>query len=370
MEFEEKFAIAEDRIAREAADFAEVLRQIGSRISPALIDGQHRLNLIERARQCPATIAAFPFGFELPLHKQEPSADFGVSLINGTRTAEVFEQQGRLAPDSPAEAGLAWLLNETESEESALRQIVGHKLMLEYDTVRMQNNEFPAPGVFLRPSEQVLIGGGGQSDSVAVVMDAIVAAAGWDPLQGEHQQAVQIYHSMSDAHRIESFGVFPSRDRMVRISVAGFQESREVQAFLESAGWAGADAAVIDSTIDYFAGRKAFLELAVHFDVQSNGLGSTLGISFIAKKRMPNDPKYWIDSPGQWAPLLNALRESGFVDEQKLAAFSEWPSQPEMLFCESGNLILMCGIHHIKFVFQGGRISEVKGYVFCLLCPL
>ena len=80
MRLEDQWAATEQQLAREAESLGEILAKLRGHISPVLVGGTGWERLLERARGLPATMAAFPFGFELPLQENGPNADFGVSL--------------------------------------------------------------------------------------------------------------------------------------------------------------------------------------------------------------------------------------------------------------------------------------------------
>ena len=369
MRLEDQWAATEQLLAREAESLGEILAQLRGHISPALIGGTGWERLLERARDLPATMAAFPFGFELPLHERRPGGDLGVSVVGGTPSAAYFEEQGRSQDADPSAAGIARLLEETNSDRSPLRQVVGRKMMLEYDIESVPGDARPAPGIFLRPAERPIVGDGASQRirDIGCVLDATVAAAGWIPDPAEHRQIERVYRALTADTRIDSFGAFPSRDRAVRFAVTGFRTSRDVVAFLEQAGWSGQRSAVA-STVSHFEKRGAFVNVGVHFDVRADGLGPVLGLSFLAKNRKPNDPRYWVDSPQQWTAFLDGLAEAGLADSDKLSALASWSAGVQALFCRFSTFVLMRGIHHIKLVLVGDRFEQAKGYVFFLVC--
>ncbi len=369
MSVRNQWAATEQLLAREAKSLAGILDRLRDRVSPVLIGDRAWERLLERACELPSTIAAFPFGFEIPLHECRPGADLGISVVGGTGPAAFFEEKGRLEGADPSAAGIARLLRETEPDDSPLRQVVGRKMMLEYDIESASGVACQYPGIFLRPAERPIVGDGASQRirDIGCVLDAATSAAGWTPDAGERRQVERVYRAQTADTRIDSFGVFPSRERAHRLAVTGFRNSRNVVAFLERSGWQGQHAAV-ESVVARLEERAAFVNLGVHFDVYANGLGPALGLSFLAKNREPNDPRYWVDSPGQWALFLEGLHEAGLGEREKLSAVADWSSGAEALFCRSGTFVLLRGIHHIKLVMVGDRIKQVKGYVFVLIC--
>ena len=369
MRIDAQWAVTEERLLHEANSFGEMLERLRGRISTLLIGNREWEGLLERTGELPATMAAFPFGFELPLHERRPRADLGVSVVGGSRPAAFFEKRGRSEDLDPSSAGIARLLTRTEPEEAPLRRVIGRKMMLEYDIDPARHATNPAPGIFLRPAERLIVGGEGSRgiEDIGVVFDALVSAVGWKRDPAEVRQSERIYLALEPDTKIESFGAFPSRERALRLAVTGFRTAAGLLAFLERAGWRGPHA-VVASTVSRFEERHAFVNMGVHFDVRGGGLSPTLGLSFLAKDRTPKDPGYWVDKPDQWTALIDGLREEGLAVPEKLSELTKWSSGAEILFGHSGEFVLLRGIHHVKLVLTGDRIEQVKAYVFLLLC--
>ena len=371
MSVRDQWAATEELLAREAESLGGILDRLRDRVSPVLIGNREWERLVERACDLPSTMAAYPFGFELPLHKCRPGADLGVSVFGGTGPAAFFEERGRREDADRSAFGIAWLLRETERDASPLRQVVGRNMMLEYDVESASDDARPHPGIFVRPSERPVVGDGASQRvrDIRCVLDAVTFAAGWNPAAAGRRWAERVYRAQTADTRIVSFGAFPSRERGVRLAVTGFQRSRDVVAFLERAGWQGQHS-VVASVVSRFEERGDFVDLGIHFDVRAEGLGPALGLSFFAKNREPNDPHYWVDRPGQWTPFLEGLREAGLGVGEKLSAMADWPSGAEAMFCRSGMFVLLRGIHHFKIVVTEGNVEQIKGYLFMLICPL
>ena len=366
MNFEEGLAVTQERLAGEAGSMAEVLERLRGQISPVLIGDREWESVLERARDLPAAMAAFPFGFELPLHETRPGADLGVSVVGGTGPAAYFEKQARLDKPDPSASAIVQLLEQTEPDDSPLCQVVGRKMMLEYDVASRPDDAPADPGIFLRPAERPMVGDGRCLGDVGTVLDALVSAVGWSPDAAERQHAERIYLAQRPDTRVESFGAFPSRERALRLAVTGFRNSQDLAAFLERAGWPGQRPAAA-AAVSRFEKHGGFVALGAHFDVLSGGLGPTLGLSFVAKERVSKDPRYWLDDPRLWNTFVDGLRTEGLGVPQKLSALSGWTAGPTTLFSRSGQFVLLRGIHHFKIVLDGDGIGQVKGYVYMVL---
>ncbi len=369
---EEKLAFSEKQLMQEAGSFKEIFAKLQNQVSPKLIGDSGWERLFECASHLPSSLAAFPFGFEFPLNRREATADFGISVVTGTQTETFFRHLGAKPNATPPRAGFASLLAQTSVQDSALRQIVGHKFMLEYDTVAAKEGFKSEPGLFLRPVNQFLCGGSNRPESVVMVLDAVSSAVGWEPDCGEREHTLCLYEALVEPKtQIVSIGAFPSRKKMMRLTVSGFENSPEVLGFLERIGWNDTQFPTIESTIEKFQANSAFADLGLHFDVTSEGLLPRLGLSVMAKKRVANDPLYWVDKPGQWSACLNTLKDKGFgINPEKLQAMHEWVRAPEVLMGKTGALILIRGIHHFKLELVDNNSNiNVKGYAYFLLCP-
>ena len=125
--------------------------------------------ILDCAAKLPITMGALPFGFELPLHSPRPEADFGASLASGTRSAEFFRECERTDRTDATAGAIMRICEQMETENSPLREIVGRKLMLEYDIGSAREGQGSFPGMFLRPGERPVIGAGSQEDDVVMV---------------------------------------------------------------------------------------------------------------------------------------------------------------------------------------------------------
>ena len=265
----------EERLIHEAESLGQLLERLSSRVSPVLIGGAGWERLLERASDLPVTLAAFPFGFELRLHENEPNADFGVSLIGGSRSAAFFEQEGQSPDASPSAAGIARLLAAMEPGDSPLRRVAGKKMLLEYDIERGSDGPHPEPGIFLYPDSKTLIGDGRRFPDVNIMLDAVSRAAGWSLPDDERGEAERVYLALTPETGVRSVGTFRSRGRGLRLAMTGFRTAGEVVAFLENAGWPGEHSTAADF-VSRLEQHDAFAYMGVHFDLGAGGIGPKL----------------------------------------------------------------------------------------------
>ena len=363
MDFEAGLVVTQERLSCEAGSLGELLARLRNHISPVLVGDREWERLLRRARKLPVSMAALPFGFELPLHEHRPGADLGVSVVGGTGSAAHFEDLVRSGNADPIVSGIVQLLHKTEQADSHLGQVVGRKMMLEYDIGSAPVGTDPAPGIFLRPAERPIMGGGNDERlrDISVVLTALVSAVGWRFDAAERRMAEHVHLAQPAGTRIDSFGAFPARDRAIRLAVTGFRSLHDIAVFLKRAGWR--EGAVL-SAASGLEKRGGFVSLGVHIDVRADGLGSSPGLSFVVKHRVAGDPSYWLDRPDQWTPFINGLRQEELAVPEKLEALAAWSPGPTTLFGASGAFVLVRGIHHIKLVLTGNRIAQVKAYPF------
>ncbi|MDE0336004.1 MAG: hypothetical protein OXI64_13665 [Defluviicoccus sp.] len=366
MEIDDAIALTQDRLVEEGGTMAELLGHLRNRISPVLIGDRQWERILECAAKLPITMGALPFGFELPLHEPSPEADFGASLASGTRTAAFFEERARTDRADETANAIVRLFERMDAEMSPLRDIVGRKLMLEYDIGSAGEEERAFPALFLRPGERPIVGAGAQEDDVGIVVDALASCVGWEMTIAERKNVERVYMAQPEGTRMDSFGIFPSRSRAIRLAVMGFRSRREIRSYLEDTGWPG-DIPAVESVIERFRQRVNIVRSGANIDVLEDGLGPTLGLTLIVKQRYTKDSRYWLDGLTDWDPFLEALGHENIVVPEKLAALAGWVSKPSTLFGKSGRYVMLRGIHHIKLVVSGDGLRQAKGYVFMVL---
>ena len=366
MDIDEAITLTQDRLADEGGTMGDLLGHFRNRVSPVLIGEPEWERVLECAGKLPITMAALPFGFELPLHEHEPVADFGASLASGTPPAAFFEGRARTDETDQTAQAIMRLFREMDSDGSPLPGIVGRKLMLEYDIGSAHEGKSPLPGMFLRPGERPILGGRGQAEDVRKVVDTLVNCVGWAPNEAERRNVERAYLAQPEDTRMDSFGVFPSRPRSIRLAIMGFKSQHEIRSYLTNTGWPGETSAV-DAVISRFKERADIVRTGANIDVQEEGLGPTLGLTLIVKQRYTKDSRYWLDGLTDWDPFLTALGHEDLVVREKLAALAKWVSKPTTLFAKSGRFVLLRGIHHIKLVISEDELRGAKAYVFMVL---
>ena len=366
MDIDEAVALTQDRLADEGGTMGDLLGHFRNRVSPVLVGDSQWQRILECARKLPITMGALPFGFELPLHARSPEADFGVSLASGTGAAAFFRERARADRTDETARAITRLFEQMDADDSPLREIVGRKLMLEYDIGSARDREPSLPGMFLRPGERPIVGAGGQVRDVVTVVDALASCVGWEMSGAERENVERAYLAQPEDTRLDSFGVFPSRARAIRLAIMGFRSQPEICSWLQDAGWPG-EIPAVDSVIARFRERVNIVRTGANIDVREDGLGPTLGLTLIVKQRYTRDSRYWLDGLTDWNPFLEAMGHEDLVVPEKLAALADWVSKPTILFARSGQYVLLRGIHHVKLVVSGNRLRKAKAYVFMVL---
>ena len=366
MDIDEAVALTQERLDREGGTLGHLLDSFRNWISPVLIGDAEWRKVLDRAGTFPITMASLPFGFELPLHSNRPEADFGVSVASGTVPAEFFRKRERADMSDETARAVLRLFHQMELDDSPLRDIVGRKLMLEYDIGSAGDAGNSVPGMFLRPGERPIMGACGQADDVSLVVDALVSCLGWEMSQAQRASVRRVYLAQPEDTRMDSFGVFPSRSRAIRLAIMGFKSQHELCLYLKDAGWPCRLAAV-SSVVSRFDERAKLARIGVNVDVQEQGIGPVLGLTLIVKQRFTKDSRYWLDGLTDWQPFLDALGQEDIVVPQKLAQLANWVSKPTTLFAKSGRYLLLRGIHHIKLVISDNELRKAKAYVFMVM---
>ncbi len=366
MDTDKAIALTQDLLAQEGGTMGDLLGHFRNRVSPILIDDAEWERVLACAGNLPITMGALPFGFELPLHVPEPRADLGVSMASGTRSAEFFRERARVERTDETLSTLMRLFSHMEGGVSPLRDIVGRKVMLEYDIGSAQGRTPSRPALFLRPGERPIVGASDQVNDVLLVGDALVSSHGWTMGAGQRNTLSQAYLAQPEDTRMDSFGMFPSRSRAIRLAIMGFGTRRQIETYLDKAGWPG-EAAAVDAVMARFMERVNIVRTGMNIDVTEEGLGPTLGLTPIVRQRYTKDSRYWLDGLTDWMPFLDALSHEDIVVPGKLEALAGWVTKPEPLFARSGRYVLLRGIHHVKLVMSANRLCKAKAYVFMVL---
>ena len=366
MNIDEAVILTQERLATEGGTMGDLLGYFRNMVSPVLIGVSEWERILDCAGKLPITMGAQPFGFELPLHSPRPMADFGASLASGTRSAEFFRECERTDETDETAGAIMRICRQMETEISPLRDIAGQKLMLEFDVGSAREGQGSFPGIFLRPNERPIIGANGQEDDVVMVSDALASCVGWEINDAEREHLQQAYLAQPEDTRMDSFGVFPSRSRAIRLAVMGFKSRQEVCRYLAKTGWPG-QISVVDSVIARFTERVDIARIGVNIDVREEGIGPTLGLTPIVKQRYTKSSRLWLDGLTEWTPFLEALDREDIVFSDKIKALADWVSTPTPIFAKSGRYIMLRGIHHVKLVISDDQLRKAKAYLFMVL---
>lgn len=363
---EQSIALTQAQLANEGKNLEDLLQHLRERISNVLIGASQWQRILSCARGLPIEMGAQPFGFEIPLNIPDPVADFGASLSSDTQAAHAFAEQSRDETINPLASTVKRLSKAMQVETSILRQVVGRKMMFEFDVSSSSFQMGTFSGVFLRPNEQPIFGNEGHTDLVRSITEALVACVGWDTNELEMRNVERAYLAQPGDTRMDSFGVFPERSRSIRLAIMGFKTRQEVRTYLEDAGWPG-NISAVESVISRFQQRTSVERTGLNIDVLESGLGPNLGLTLIVKQRYTKESRYWLDGLTDWEPLLQALTEENGIVSDKIQALRPWVTQPSILYGRSGQFVLLQGIHHIKLVMNAESMLSAKAYLFLVL---
>ena len=351
----------EKLLLKEADSLGELVDGFRDFVSPKLIGAQQWECVVDRARELPVTMGAFPFGFEIPLHQLAPHADFGVSLFGGSKSAETFAAKSKKTGSNRTSMSIVRLLNELQKPGTNLNRVAGKKMLLEYDIDSTGRGNHPDPGIFVYPDEDKLIGDGAENrvDDLEAVVEAISLAAGWELDSKTVKEARRVYETMTPNTTIRAIGAFPSRDQAIRLAITGIETNPDLMDFLGRVGWRGNSDAV-SSFVSLLESRRGFDFLGCHFDLNEKSLGDTLGLSFYKGEGQ------WLKDYGHWETLVETIREQHLAVPEKLDELRSSTTGSQAMFGRAGVFVLVRGIHHIKLNFDANGVDKVKVYVFFL----
>ena len=353
---EDSWRQTEENLAEEGDSFADILRSIRPYVSTDLIGSLHWDRICERATTLPISIAGYPFGFEIPLHKEETSADFGVSVIASSQADVSFRSNSE---KTTFDKRLSKLLLSLADTTSGLHRAVGGKLLLEYDTNDVDLHLQPDPGVFLYPTPASMVGEGTikHVDDVRCVTQAICSAVGRELTESEWEYIATIYEALDSHQEIGAIGSFPDRDRAIRVACTGYRTEVEINAFLEAIQYHG-DSSLNQSIAKSMASSCAFF--GIHLDVTPSGYGPRFGLSVYATENQ------WAREFEPWSAIVAAIGDCGYAIDRKLEALRTFCGV-ETLIGKSGMFFLVQGIHHLKFTISESGVEQLKAYLFLLL---
>lgn len=369
MEFEEALKLTQNRLSEEDGDIGNLLSLAKGWTPEALIGNDEWESILTRAKNLPISMGAFPFGFEFPLHTSNPTADFGVSLTGGTKTGNIFCERVQSGNNNELDEAIVKLFRIMDGDDPTLRSIVGRKLMLEFDVGSPNNGISDLPGFFLRPGQKPINGGEGKTTDVFTVSESLYSSVGWTLNQTEKEILERVYSTQQDNTRLDSFGIFPSRLRGLRLAVMGFNSPTEAESYLQEINWPG-DTTSVKQVWNSLQKRAQIVRNGVNLDIREEGLGHDLGLTAMVKQRYTNDRRYWLDDSTLWHPFMDALGAMDIVVEEKLSALKGWMEKPKLFYGKAGRFVILRGIHHVKLVISDNQISKVKAYVFMFLTAL
>ena len=250
MDIEELFAVAGRFVPEElldAAGWAKVLDRVSNDLpGPALMS-----NVL---------------GFEFRLWEDDPSADFGPTLVGSTALVDSLVDRGRTsAPGSRAQA-LGDFLSQLSGDGWPANGA------LEYDVVGVPSDENPDPGLFMNTGPYPENTGAPHPVEVVGIIADVLGL----PRDDNELEAVQrVCEALPTGAFVYHVGTMPSRpQRAVRVAVEGV-EADDVGRFLGQIGWAGPIGLVEETLTDMLSVAARFalaLDVAPHGPLPHIGL--------------------------------------------------------------------------------------------------
>ena len=365
MSFENDWERAEERISDEAGTLADVFVRLRAVMPTSLIDEECWQRILEKARNVPAAAAASPFGFELPLHDPQPKSDFGFTCIAGSLTARLF---GDVDP-RPAE--ICHLMDQlqriTDDPQHRAYGVVSKIVMMEYDIWSSPKSPYAAPGIFLYPENQALLGGGGSiaARKVSVLVSTLAEFSDLEDRSAIAKQATRIFDLIPNYVDIRGVGAFLGRGtRMVRISPTGFKGPKDISRFLTGVGYGAADIEAAISLASRLKDGNSYEYMSAAIDLNADGVGGKLGLAFFPKRAD-------FLKPGKhWTRFIDRLKSCNLCVEDKLDAIEALPSGQLSYSGKQGRFVLVRGVQHIKLVFENGQFDSAKAYQFNVICAV
>ena len=337
----------EERLLSEADSLGALLGQLTGCVSPALLDAVGWRPVLAAAGQWPVTCGALPFGFEFQLFDPRPTADFGVTLVPGGRTADWIRHRAKAATAPPFMGRLADLLDAMSAEGAPLHRALD-RIMLEMDIASASSSTPRDPGVFVYFRHgDAGTAPAGRSDA-AGVLSALNTAVGWTDDAGEQCLTRRILRAVPPGIRLISLGAFPGRGRGFRLTVVNFGHGTELAKFLRAVGWRGPHNALRDA-IARLVDHRALISLGAMLYCCGDALETRLGL-------------YLRQSPAGLPILLEGLGGEGCL-EGKLSGLRAMSAGPVALWGKGGEFTLLRGVTHTKLVLSQTGIEQIKAYI-------
>ena len=355
--------------------FDRYLEFVVPHLPPELIGAAALADIKRVAAYLPGPLAFGTYGFEVPLGRPEPEADFLVSLgraLGGPAVLAASSPESGWDPALLTDArwrgvhafGAAWAAPDGGSL-TALDDV-----WLEFD-VRRRPRGLPAPSLFFDPQR----GSRGQHGGLPAAVLAARIAAAYRCSAGRSLRpgvaacldcvlAVECLRS-----RLFQVGFMLARGADGVRLVSGAPSAQELLESLHACGWSGAPAAARDLAATAFSLADT---VSVHLDV-GEAVGPVLGLEvmFEARREPDREPR--------WAALLDALVAGGLCTPEKRAGMLAYagyetsaasglqfpPSLAAAAAARGPEVVSMWvrKLFHAKLVSRPDRAPEAKGYL-------
>ena len=326
----------------------------------SLLSGKGFDRILAVATHLPVVAAGY-MGFELPLGRPEPTADFCAALYPGGPLADFLVTSGRSARPGSAEAALGAFADHFTARDAPWARAT-RVALLEYDAAAAT----PAaglPGVFLVFHRPVAVAGGGSAARIAdVAVRGLPGALGLPALSAARPAVLRVLEAFAGSARVSNAGIFPRRSADgLRLVFVGAGASW-IEGALRSLAWRGPADDLRAALADL--GRFPS-SLGLSLDVDAAGVGPRIGLELFAGRAAG---AWAAGSPSDWEPLVERLVGLGLCAPEKAAGLLAWSGR-RRVFTAWDVRVACRGVNHVKVSF-GREAPSAKAYVgLALLAP-
>lgn len=352
---------------------ADYLKLVLHEAPEALFPPNKAAEIIEFGNKIPPGFGQSIFGFECRLAGKEAPVDFATGLYHTNQGPSMVEEiiKHHLFI-SYAQGDSSWRrindLIQLYIKERSLFNTWLENIIFEFDEETFAQT-YPLPCVFLgiRPASLL------QPERRATKNDVYpVIIKGLERVAGQtiplcHREALQdTLDLLPEQAILFQAGAMLSREHSrIRICIR-HMTMEETLSFLTSASWPG-DMQALQFIAEII--KDLFHHTALSIDI-SDQLLPKIGIeSYFYKKRQPiQEPK--------WKEAVSFLVREGFCAEDKGGQLLAYPAREEYFPMYSAAqkdrypLIMLRGLHHLKFVVDGSPSINTKAYLYGRVFPM
>lgn len=341
---------------------AEILLECRPTMAPALVDPSSFALLQDQCRRLPIEFAGF-WGLESDLGSVRGDVDLLVEVKRGSQGHARLTGERTSVVDVLCERSPAWRALRTFAAawSADARGPLVRNVWIEFDLRAAATSDPPAdallmPSVFWGPTDLGRDGWPSFSALVALIDEHFELFPRPLPLDALSTALA----ALPEGARLFQMGAMQARgDVMLRVCVNRLTPDR-VPDWLVAQGWPG-DAARLGAALREVTARSRMV--AVDLDYTAVGIGPKIGIECYQD--------WSTQSPAQWQPLLDHVRDLGLCLPAKRDALAAFPAATEIPVREQVERatdglmfpVIYRNLHHIKLSFIGDAFRDAKAYL-------